>query len=466
MTQTVTKAESRTPEHVVPGATDVSFAAAFPRFLSFWGQKKFIAKVAIAGLLVGTLVAFLLPKRYESTTRLMPPDAPASSGTGMLAALMSMNSLGQTNSNAKTPDLTALGSQLLGMKSTGALFIGILRSQTVEDQLVNRFDLRKVYSLRYQQDARKKLEQMTRISEDRKSGIISITVRDGDPKRAAALAEANVEELDLLVSQLSTSSAHRERVFLEERLTTVKGDLEQASQKFSQYSSKNKTIDLKDEARAILQNLAALEGQLIAAESELKGLQTVYSDQNVRVRETRARIVELRRQLAKMGGQPDLQPDQLGPSAEGSSLPTIRDLPVLGTGYADLYRRVQLEEVLFQALTQQLELVKVQEAKEIPSVKVLDPPNIPERRSFPPRLLIIFICGVLAASGAVFFLRAKERWLALAANDPTKLFVGDIMQGVNANMPWTRPDGSRFHQLAHSAWTKMISRASSRSPRE
>jgi capsule polysaccharide export protein KpsE/RkpR len=377
----------------------------------------------------------------------------------MLTALMAMNSSSQSAPTARTnPDLSLLAGDLLGTKSTGALFVGILRSQTVEDRLVDRFNLRQVYSVRYQQDARKQLEQKTIISEDRKSGIISITVRDSDPMRAAALARANVEELDVLVAQLSTSAARRERVFLEERLATVKNDLEKASQTFSQFSSRNKTIDLKDEAKAILQNSATIEGQLIAAQSELQGLKAIYSDENVRVRATQARITELRQQLAKMGGRKDLDHEQVETEPNDSSLPTIRNLPLLGASYTDLYRRVQLEEVVFQALTQQYELVKVQEAKETPSVKVLDPPNIPERRSFPPRLLIIFVFGLVGSIGGAFYLHAKERWGKLEANDPGKVFVGEVVQAVNASMPWTTPNGSRFHQAAHRVWVKIVPR--------
>jgi capsule polysaccharide export protein KpsE/RkpR len=458
MTQAVTKPEPQIPGHILPEASEeVPLESVFPRFFSFWKQKRFLGKAAMAGLLAGSILAFALPRRYESTTRLMPPDAQSTSGSGMLTALMAMNSSSQSAPTARTnPDLSLLAGDLLGAKSTGALFVGILRSQTVEDRLVDRFDLRKVYSARYQQDARKKLEQRTTISEDRKSGIISIAVQDSDPKRATALAQANVDELNVLVAQLSTSAAHRERLFLEGRLATVKDDLEQASQRFSQFSSKNETIDLKDEARAILQNSATIEGQLIAAQSELQGLKAIYSDENVRVRATQARITELRRQLAKLGGRKDVDQEQVATDPNDSSLPTIRNLPLLGASYTDLYRRMQLEEVVFQALTEQYELVKVQEAKETPSVKVLDAPNIPERRSFPPRLLIILVFGLMGLIGGAFYLHAEERWGKLEANDPGKVFVGEVVQAVNARMPWTTPNGSRFHQAAHRIWVKVV----------
>jgi len=257
-----------------------------------WNERRFLAWAAIAGLVFGTLLAFLLPKRFESTTQLMPPESQSSSSMAMFAAL-----------SAKTGGLGSIAGDLLGLKSSGALFIGILRSRTVEDRLIERFDLKKVYWTRLEENARRKLEENTAISEDRKSGILTITVTDGDPKRAAAMAQAYVVELDRLVSQVSTSSARREREFLEERLKTVQLDLENAEKEFSQFASKNNAIDIKEQGRAMVEAAATLEGQLIAAKSELEGLRQIDTDNNVRVRAIHARIAELQNQMDKIGGK-------------------------------------------------------------------------------------------------------------------------------------------------------------------
>src|SRR5207302_7692959 len=137
--------------------------------------------------------------------------------------------------------LCTVAGDLLGVKSSGSLFIGVLRSQTAQDRLVEQFDLRKVYGKRLVMDTRTKLDENTSISEDRKSGIITISVTDHSPQRAAALANAYVDQLNTLVSELSTSSAHRERVFLEERLKVAKRDLDEAVNGLAQLSSKNNT---------------------------------------------------------------------------------------------------------------------------------------------------------------------------------------------------------------------------------
>ncbi len=418
---------------------------AVARLRLLWNARRFLGKTAFAGLALGALLAFLLPKRYEATTQLMPPDNQSSSGMAMLAALTARTGNG----------LGSFAGDLLGFKNSSALFVGILRSRTVQDRLVERFSLKKVYWVRLEEDARRKLADKTSISEDRKSGIINIEVTDSDPKRAAAIAQAYVDELDRLVAELSTSAAHRERVFLEERLGAVKQDLDQASKEFSQFASKNIAIDIKEQGKAMVEAAATLQGQLIAAESERKGLQEIYTSNNVRVRAVQARIEELKRQLQKLGGKAE---EATSSEGDKSLYPSIRRLPILGVTYADLYRRTRIQEVVYETLTQQYELAKVQEAKETPSVKVLDAASVPERKSFPPRVLIILLCAFLALAGSAVWTVGRARWEETDPDDPGKILATEVFQTVSANMPWAPPNGSRFHALTHRVWTKVFRR--------
>ena len=330
-----------------------------------------LAKAFLAGLAAGCLVAFLIPSRYQASVQLMPPDNQTSSSLAMLASLTAKTGGG----------FGAVAGDLLGIKSSGALFVGILHSRTVGDRLAERFNLKKVYSLKLEEDVRSKLAENSAVSEDRKSGILTITVTERDPRRAAAMAQAYVDELNQLVARLSTSSARRERLFLEERLRAVKQDLDEASRLFSQFASKNNTIDIKEQGRAMLQGAATVEGQLIASESELKGLEEIYTGNNVRVRAIKARIAELRRQLENLGGGTVPKLGQAS-DASPSEYPTLKNLPLLAVNYTDLYRRMQIQEAVYETLTQQFELAKVQEAKETPSVKVLDAASVPRKNLF------------------------------------------------------------------------------------
>ena len=420
------------------------------RLRLIWHRRIYLMKAFSLGLIGGLLVAFLIPAQYVSSVQLMPPDNQSSSGLAMLAAL-----------SAKTGGgVGAVAGDLLGIKSSGALFVGVLRSRTIEDRLVDRFHLKKEYSVRLEEDARNRLSDNTSVSEDRKSGILTISVTDRDPKRAAAVAQAYVEELNLLVAELSTSSAHRERVFLEERLRAVKQDLDDASREFSQFASKNSALDIKEQARVMVQGAATLEGEVIAAESELKGLQAIYTDNNVRVRAVKARIAELRKQLDKLGGKGTAADAGKSSDSSDSSYPSIRKLPLLGVTYADLYRRMQIQEAVYGALTQQYELAKVQEAKETPSVKVLDAASVPEKKSFPPRTLITATGGVLAIGIAIVLVFLRTHWDTLGSNDPTRMFAQEVFQTVNARMPWMEPNGSRVQAATHKVWLRLARRES------
>ena len=406
------------------------------RLRLLWNRRKVLFRTAVAGLVLATALAFVMPRYYQATTQLMPPDSQSSSGMAMMAALTARAGNG----------LAGYMGDFLGVKSTGALFVGILRSRAVQEQLVNRFDLRKVYRARLVQDAEKILAEHTTVSEDRKSGIITITVTDGSPQRAAAIAAAYAEELDHLVNEVSTSAAHRERVFLEERLKTVKQDLDAAAEQFGQFASKNAAIDIKEQSRAMVEAAATLQGQLIAAQSELEMLKQIYTDQNVRVRAAAARIAELRRQLEKLGGK-DMT-STTGFAASGDALyPSIRKLPLLGVTYADLFRRTKIQETVFETLTQQYELAKVQEVRETPSVKVLDPARVPEKKSFPPRLLIVFLGTFLCFTFAVVWVLGSARWEETDPQDPGKVLAQEVFATVKARMPWAMQNGSRLRSV-------------------
>jgi uncharacterized protein involved in exopolysaccharide biosynthesis len=403
-----------------------------------WDRRRSLIRASAIALLASTLVAFLIPKSFTSVTQLMPPDAQSSSGMAMMAA-MAAKSVG---------GLAGMAGDLLGLKSSGALFIGVLRSQTAQDRLIQEFGLQKVYGLygkTSRTDARKKLDENTSISEDRKSGIISISVTDHDPKRATDLANGYVDQLNSLVAELSTSAAHRERVFLEDRLKVAKRDLDDAGDQLAQFSSKNNTLDIQTEGKAMLDAAGTLAGQLIVAQSELEGLRQIYTDNNPRVRSLNARVGELRKQLDKLGGTPADAAKGAKSSAEvsnGMPYPTIRSLPLLGAKYADYYRRAKIQETVFELLTEQYELAKVEEAKETPSVKVLDPAQVPEKKSFPPRLLIMFLGTFLVLSMSVVWVLGAEHWRTGDPDDPRKILAKEVVASLKTRAHWFSRNGA------------------------
>lgn len=259
--------------------------------LVLWGRRRILFKTAVWALLASVAIVLLIPKQYESATRMMPPDQQTGSAA-MLAAMLGKGSPGS---------VAALAGSLFGLKNSGALFVDLLQSGTIQGHLVDQFDLQKVYWKRYRQDAIKKLARRTEITEDRKSGVITIVVTDTDRRRARDMAQAYVDQLNLLVARVNTSAARREREFIEQRLVTVQQELEKAQIDLSQFASENTTLDIKEQTRAMVDAGAKLEAQLIAAKSEIDSLEQIYTPENIRVRAARARVSELERELNKMG---------------------------------------------------------------------------------------------------------------------------------------------------------------------
>jgi capsule polysaccharide export protein KpsE/RkpR len=370
-------------------------------------ERRWLFRVAAWALAISTVVALLIPNRYQSSVSIMPPDSAGGSGA-MLAALASKAS----------PELAAMAGSLLGTKGSGALYVDLFRSRSVQDRVVDRLDLQKVYRSRYKQDARKRLNNRTEVTEDRKSGVIALTVEDDSRQRAHDIAQTYVEELNHIVAQVSTSSARRERIFIEQRLASVKSDLEDAEKQFSAFASKNSALDIKEQTKAMVESAAVLQGQLIASESELQSLEQIYTSNNARVRALQARVDELKRQSQKLQGtDASLASDA---TSSDQMYPPIRKLPLLGVEWADLYRRMKIQETVYELLNQQYELARIQEAKEIATVNVIDPANLPERKSWPPRLLIMMLLTVMTVAGAVVWIFGSNRIQSLEDADPRR----------------------------------------------
>lgn len=384
------------------------------RILWLLGEnRRFLVKLVLSCTVAAAGISLLIPNWYESTTRILPPEPQASS---MLAAMAARS----------MPGLALNGGDLLGLKSPGQMFVAVLRSNSVQDNLVRRFALQKEYGAKYVSDARRRLDMRTNITEDRRSGVLTIVVSDNDPGRAQQLAHAYVEELDRVAASLNMSAAHRERLFIEERLRSVKHDLDEASRQLSQFSSQNATIDIKEQGRAMLDAAASLQGQIITAQSELQGLEQTYTANNVRVRTLRSRIAELNRQQARLTGieaSGTVNSSSAGADKNLRPYPSIRQLPLLGVQYAELYRRTKVQETVYELLTQEYELAKIDEAKEIPVVRPLDPADFPQRKSGPYRTLIVLLTALFSGVAGSVWVLARISWSRLGPDDERKTFV-------------------------------------------
>jgi capsule polysaccharide export protein KpsE/RkpR len=425
-----TVAERETIETAVPDTPGQSLHAQAPNWLVnvniLWLHRRVLARVAAVAFFISLGISLAIPKMYTSHARIMPPES-SRSGTALISALAG-RSLGSEL-------LGGLAAGLMGDHNSGALFASLLSSDSVTGAMVDRFDLLKLYGKRYRADAAKTLIRRTTITQDKKSGVITIDVKDHDPRRARDMAQVYLEVLNTVVNRTSTSPAHQERLFIERRLTSVRADLEKAENALSEFSSRHSTVDLGAQTKATVESEAKVQGEMIVAQGDLESLEQIYGNGNVRVRAAQARVASLKRELERMGGSAaplDLS-DAKETSASGSqgiedseSYLPLRQLPRLAVPYANLYRETHVHEAVYDLLTQQYEMARIQEAKDVPAVNILDAPAVPEKKSWPPRALV-----TLALTGGTLLLSAlyliwREHWLAVDPADPRRVFSADV----------------------------------------
>ncbi|HWX54132.1 MAG TPA: Wzz/FepE/Etk N-terminal domain-containing protein [Verrucomicrobiae bacterium] len=383
--------------------------------LVLWRHRRFLWRVFWITFVVAIVVALLLPKHYDAVTKIVPGEN-SNSSTGLL------NKMGGGFSGLDP-------STLLGLKTQGAFYVEVLKSRTLQDRLIQRFGLLARYRFcrwcpnTTYYGARKKLASFSSFEEDKKSGVITITVTDYEPQTAAEMANAYVEELNRLAASLNTSAAHREREFLEDRLKTTKQELDQASMELSQFSSKNFVMNPQNQQRSVMDATGRLEGELIAAETDLREKQQLYSDDNIRVTTLKARIGELQSQLRKLEGN---LPGANSSRAPDSPYPSLRSLPGLNYRYVDLYRQVRIQESAYEFFTQQYEVAKLQEIKELPIVRVLDLAVAPERKAGPSRILVVLLSVSIALLLAAFWIIERHRWRQLPLDHTRRLLMAEV----------------------------------------
>ncbi|SDF37545.1 Capsule polysaccharide export protein KpsE/RkpR [Terriglobus roseus] len=355
-------------------------SAGIERIEFLFERRVLLSRIGVVVFALSLLIACLWPKTYKSSASIMPPGN-SSMGAAMFAALAGRSSSGLGS-------LGSLAGSLLGANNSSAIYMELLRSGTINGEIIDRFELQKVYHKRYRVDTLKALARHVQILNDKKSDVITLVVEDHDPQRARDMADAYLDGLNRQLNRTSTSSARQERIFVERRLLQSRRDLEQAQLALSEFSSTHGTIDLKEQARAEVTSGAALQAQILLEESNINSMRQIYGDGNVRLRAAEARAASLRAQLKRIAGSSAPLADESTESVSDAIAPSLRQLPRLAVPFADRYREVQVQEKLFELLTEQFEMARINEARDIPVLKVIDAPAVAEKKSFPPRALM------------------------------------------------------------------------------
>lgn len=296
-----------------------------------------------------------------------------------------------------------VAADLLGKGTPADMYVGMLSSETISDKIIDRFKLMKLYDLQYRVDTYKLLHQKVDFSVGKKDGIISISVEDKNPKLAAKIANAYVEELGVLLVRLNSADAGQNRAYLEERLSKAKVDLENAGDALKQFQSKNKALDISDQAQGTIKGIADLEGLLTSEEVKLSGLKRIFTDSSQEVKNQQSVISNIKTQIAKFEG-----------SRSNSSIPGVASVPELEQKYLRLMREFKIQETIFELLTKQNEMTKLSEAKNISSIQVIQTAHEPDKKTKPQRSLIVIVTTFAAGLGAIFYAFIRESYNRLS----------------------------------------------------
>jgi uncharacterized protein involved in exopolysaccharide biosynthesis len=369
-------------------------------------RRTLIAGIVLACSCVAAVGSLLLPAEFEATASVLPP--PEARGMGGLQGLASQWSAASA--------LTSL----LQTSGTKDAFVGILKSRTMMDDVIRKFDLVQVYDVAGRRTpmrlARQRLEKLTSIKVS-KEGVISVTATAYDPKMAADIANFYVENLDRLNTSLNVTDAGRSRRFLEARVSQAEQGLREAEEKLRGYQSQSGAVVLEGQAKAAIEGMARLEGQIQAAEVQLRNLETFSTSRNPDVIRLKESIDEMRRQLKQMeyGRESAARRRAGGGGAAADFAVPLGTIPETGIQLARLLRDTKLQETVFTLLVQQLEQMKIAEAKDTPTVRVLDqavPPEWKSRPSVSKNTALAGLVSLLAALPLAFALenaRGRKR---------------------------------------------------------
>lgn len=368
-------------------------------------HKKLVIGMPIVTGLAAMTISLLMTPIFTGTAKIMPPQQQQSSG---LAAM-----LGQLGG------LAGAASSMAGLKNPNDLYVGMLESRTVADNLINRFKLKERYESKTMDDARLALDKASDISSGKKDGLISISVTDEDPKFAADLANAYVDELTKLTQTMAVTEAAQRRLFFEKQLKDAKDQLADAEVAMRKTQEKTGMIQPDGQVQAIISNIAQLKGTIAAKEVQLKAMSTFATGQNPDVLRTQEELRGLQAQLAKL--------EKSQPTRDGDFMVPTGKIPEAGVEYVRALRNVKYFETMFEMLSKQYELAKIDEAKDSSVVQVLDKAIPAERRSKPKRALMTIagfmaggVLGVLLAFISESFVRSRKdpqnsfRWQELA----------------------------------------------------
>ena len=340
-------------------------------------RKRFIALFTLAVAVLTAAVVLILPSRYTAVTVLMPPQQNSSISTALLGQLSSSGA-----------GLANLAGSSLSLKNPNEMFVSLFRSRTVEQAMVDQFDLRHRYHTKKNSDALKALESHTTVDLGAKDGLLRITAWDHDPNEAAALANGYVDQFRRLSEHLAISEASQRRAFFEQQLLEAKSNLASAEEALKQTEQSTGVLQIDSQARSLIESAAIVRAQIGEKEVELQGLRAYETDNNPAVVVAEQQLAALRSQLAGLAGSGQ-------DNGEGLIVPKGK-VPEAGLEYLRRLRDVKYYETISELIAKQYEIAKLDEAKQGATIQVVDRAVPPDTRSFPKRTITVILAAIAA----------------------------------------------------------------------
>ena len=356
-------------------------------------HNRFIIKFTVLAAVLSVVYVLMQANSYTAKTVILPPQQGAS------AASMMMEQLG---------GLGGLVGGAAGMKSPSDLYIGLLKSHTLADSLIARFKLQARFEAKTMEATRDALADATVIAVG-KDGFITLEYTDKDPQFSATVANAYVDELDRLNGTVAITEAARKRLFFENQLKGSRANLDAAETALKQTQEKTGLIQLEKQGGAIIEAVANLRAQIASKEVELAGMRAFATESNPNYKQVQEVIVGLRTQLAKA--------EHTNIAGQGDVMVSTGKLPEVGLEYLRKTREMKYQETLFELLSKQFEMAKIDEAKSASLIQVVDKALVPERKSKPKRALTVILATMMAFFIGVLLAFFKEA-AARASLDP------------------------------------------------
>jgi tyrosine-protein kinase Etk/Wzc len=332
----------------------------------------------LAAAILTLAVSIFLPNWYSASALLFPPQQ-ETGGFG-LSSLLGGGLAGMLSGGSRMA--------LPTFATQSDIYAAVLKSRKVAEGVIAEHDLIKLYGTKTVEKT--VLEFSSHLdAKVEPNGMIRISFEDKDPKRAAAIAQTLIDELNKVNSDVSAAQATATRKFIGERLDQTKIDLGAAENEYRDFQQKNRAVALDEQMRAVITSLAELKGQMVMAEIELGVLKRTLLPEHPSVKQQEAKIDEIRKQINILEeGSPDSIKEAL-------SIP-VSAAPNLGLELARLTRNLKIQETVFELLTQQFEQSKIQEKKDTPTIQILDAPAVPEKKSRPKRTILAIMAGTLS----------------------------------------------------------------------